>query len=276
MALNSMNNARMLQDMALVILEQGQKAVDPPTVGAGSVFTRDMNFFAGGHTEVDLEEDRKLQDVFATIETGNMNVGLELKADVRQLIAEAWLLNKLNLPTLRDMRELEVQVRTDEFRRAALPFFQPIETNYHGEVLGKTFDMGIAARLLSWDMFARDLQGQGFAFIYESPLNEADGIEVVRKYYESINILATGSKMDQTIATIFDHRGAAEEAISKGGKPEWLIPEDAREQADANASALTGLSQAAQIAQQGAGVASDMANATLALKQAGVDVPQAA
>ena len=34
MALNSLPDARMLQDMSLVILEQGQKSVDPPTIGA--------------------------------------------------------------------------------------------------------------------------------------------------------------------------------------------------------------------------------------------------
>lgn len=270
MALNSMNNARMLQDMALVILEQGQKAVDPPTVGAGSVFTRDMNFFAGGHTEVDLEEERSLKDVFATIETGNMNVGLELKADVRALIAEAWLLNKLNLPTLRDMRELEVQVRTDEFRRAALPFFNPIETNHHGLVLGTTFDMSIATKLMSWDMFSNELRGNGMAFSYESPLNDADGVEVVREYYEAVNIVAAGAKVNQTVATIFDIRKAAEDAISNGTKPEWLIPEDMREKADENATLATGLDQAAQVTQKAAGVSVDMANASVALQQAGL------
>jgi hypothetical protein len=275
MALNSLNNARMLQDMALVILEQGQKSVDPPTIGAGSVFTRDMNFFSGGHTEVDLEEDRSLKDVFATIETGRIDTGLQLKADVRQLIAEAWLYNKLNLPSLRDMRELEVQVRTDEFRRAVLPFFQPIESNYHDEVLGTTFAMAMASRLISWDMFSNELRGHDYAFTFESPLNEAEGLDIVRKYYEAINIVAAGSKVDQTVATIFDLRGAAEEAIARGTKPEWLIPEDQREQADQNATALNGLSQAATIAQTGAGVAADMANAKLALNQA-AQLPQAA
>jgi hypothetical protein len=112
--------------------------------------------------------------------------------------------------------------------------------------------------------------------VYESPLNEAEGVDIITKFNTSVQVLAAGSKVDQTVSTIFDMRRAAEEAISRGGKPEWLIPEDQREQADKNATALTGLDQAANIVQKGSGVMSDAANATLALKQAGIEVPQAA
>jgi hypothetical protein len=270
MALNALQDNRMLQDMALVILEQGQKAVDPPTIGSGQVFTRDLNMFAGGHTEVDLEQDQKLGDVFTTVETGRIDVGLELKQDVRNLIAEAWLLNKLMLPTLRDMREVEVMVRTEEFRRAALPFFQPIEVNYHGQVMGTTYDMGMNFGAIRAEMFTPDLRGAGVQFNFDSPLQEAEGKLIVGQYYEMVNIAATGAKMDQTVGNMIDFRGATEEAIARGTKPEWLIPEDQREQADQQAAVVNGLDQGAAIAQKGAAVSADLANATLALKQAGI------
>jgi hypothetical protein len=272
MALNSLRNSIMLQDMALVILEQGQKAVDPPTIGASMIFTRDINMFSGGHTEVDLDPDAKLQDKFTTVETGRIDVGLELKADVRELIAEAWLLNKLTLPTLRDMRELEVQVRTDEFRRAALPFFNPIESNYHGLVLGTTFDMALLTGQITWDMFNRDLRSGnvGMGFVYESPLNQAEGLEIVREYYEAVNIMTSGTSLDKTVANIFNLRQAAEDAISRGTRPEWVIPEEQRAQADQQADVVSGLTQAAQIAQGAAGTVADVGNATMVAQQAGL------
>lgn len=273
MALNSMPDARMLQDMALVILEQGQKAVDPPTVGSAQVFTRDLNMFAGGHTEVDLEQDQKLQDVFTTVETGRIEVGMELKADVRNLIAEAWLLNKLMLPHLTNMREAEVMVRTEEFRRAALPFFQPVEVNYHGEVFGTTYDVAVNFGTIRPEMFTADLRGQGVGFTFSSPLQEAEGKLIVGEYYEMVNIAATGAKMDQTVANMIDFRGATEMAIARGTRPEWLIPEDQRQQADQQAAVVSGLDQGAKIAQQGAAVSADLANATLAMKQAGIAPP---
>lgn len=275
MALNSLPDARMLQDMALVIIEQGQKAVDPPTLGAAQVFTRDMNFFAGGHTEVDLEDGQRLRDVFATIDTGNMGVGLELKQDVRSLIGEAWLLNKLMLPTLRDMREVEVMVRTDEFRRAALPFFQPIETSYHGELLGCTLEMGAALNLIPPGTFGGAFEGKETSFIFSSPLNEAEGAEIVQAYNSAINIVSAGAQIDQTVASIFNLRKAAEDALARGTKPEWLIPEDEREEAAAEAEQISGLTKGAEIARQAAGVTADVASASMAADQAGLAMPAA-
>jgi len=270
MALNSLPDARMLQDIALTVLEQGQKANDPPTIGAGNVFTRDMNFFAGGHTEVDLEEGQKLGDVFTTIETGNFNAGLEIKADVRNLLAEAWLLNKLMLPTLRDMRELEVQVRTDEFRRAALPFFKPIDTNYHNQVLGVVYKVAANMRIINPAMFAAELGDRPVAFTFDSPLNEAEGTEIVRAYYEALNIVGAGAKVDATVANIFDLRKATEDALSRGTRAEWLIPEDQREEAANQADVVSGLTQGAQIAREAAGVTADVSAASMAAQQAGL------
>jgi hypothetical protein len=277
MALGALSDARMLQDMALVIIEQGQKAVDPPTLGAGNVFTRDINFFAGGHTEVDLEPTQKIGDVFTTLDTGQrLDTGLELKQDVRNGITEAMLLNKLMLPSLRDMREVEVMVRTEEFRRAALPFFQPIELNRHSPLLSTAWQVAQNMGIIHPDMFTAELRGRETRFTFESPLNEAEGKIIVQKYNDSLNILAAGAQVDKSVATIFDIRKATEEALSQGGKPEWLVPENERRQADQNAQVVSGLAQGADIARQAAGVTADVANASMAAQQAGLAPPPAA
>jgi len=270
-ALNSLADARMLQDMALVLLEQGQKAVDPPTIGDSQVFTRDMNFMAGGHTEVDLGEARRLQDVFATIDTGQrINVGVEMKQDVRNLLAEAWLLNKLMLPTLRDMREVEVMVRTEEFRRAALPFFAPIEEQYHKPLLSMAFDTMATMGMFPAGMFPQELRGNEVDFSFESPLNEAEGRKVVEKFFSDLQVLAAGAQVDQTVSQIYDVRQAAEDAILATGKPEWLKSEEERKQGKADAEAVQQLRLGAQVAREGAGVVSDVANASMTAQQAGM------
>lgn len=270
-ALNSIADARMLQDMALVLLEQGQKAVDPPTIGDGQVFTRDMNFMAGGHTEVDLGEAKSLRDVFATIDTGQrLSVGIEMKQDVRNLIAESWLLNKLMLPTLRDMREVEVMVRTEEFRRAALPFFAPIEEQYHKPLLSMAFDTMTTMGIISAEMFPPELRGNEVDFSFESPLNEAEGRKVVEKFFSDLQVLAAGAQVDQTVAQIYDVRQAAEDAILATGKPEWIKSEDERKQGKEDANAVQQLTMGAQVAREGAGVVSDVANASMAAQQAGM------
>lgn len=271
MAINSLSDARMLQDMALVLLEQGQKAVDPPIIGDGNVFTRDLNIFAGGFTEVDLGEGKKLGDVMTTLDTGErIAVGLDMKQDVRALLAESWLMNKLMLPTLRDMREVEVMVRTEEFRRAALPFFQPIETNYHAQLLSVTFDVAVNMRVIKDTDFPRELAGSDITFTFDSPLNDAEGNALIQKYHESLGIIGAGAQIDQSIRNIFDLRKATEETLAKGIKPEWIIPEDQREQAAQDAATEKQFAEAANVAQTAAATTADLANAQLAAQNAGM------
>jgi hypothetical protein len=72
-----------------------------------------------------------------------------MRQDVRNMIAESFLINKLMLPNAREMTAFETQARLDEYRRAALPFFGPIESEYHLKLLEVTFDMMLANKRLS-------------------------------------------------------------------------------------------------------------------------------
>lgn len=271
MALNSLPDARMLQDVALVILEQGQKAVDPPIIGSGQVFTRDLQFYAGGFTEVDLADEQKLGDVMTTLDTGQrINVGFELKADVRALITESWLLNRLMLPSLRDMTATETAVRTEEFRRAALPFFQPIEANYHEPLLDVTFQVASNMGLISAEMFPPEMRDKDAHFTFTSPLNEAEGQKIVQQFNTVLQIAASAAQIDKTAINLLDIRKATEEALVAGGKVEWLIPEDQRQSADEEADIVSGLGKGAEIAREGAGVMADVANANIAAQNAGM------
>lgn len=275
--MHALADARMLQDMALVILEQGQKAVDPPVVVSGSVFSRDFNAYAGGVTEADLDTGQKLGDVMEVLDTGQrINVGLELKQDVRALIAESMLLNKLMLPSLREMREVEVMVRTEEFRRAALPFFQPIQTSYHEPVLSLALDMMFHLRMVTGDMLPPELRETEGTFAFVSPLDEAEGRKTIEAFYAQAQILAAGAQVDQTVATLWDARKATETAITATGRPEFLIPEGKRKDAKDQAEQVAAVQRAGQLAQQGAGVVADVSNAAVAAQNAGLAPAQAA
>mgnify|MGYP006348570309 FL=1 len=271
LTLNGLANARMLQDMSLVLLEQGQKAVDPPIVVSGSVFTRDFNAFPGGVTEVDLNEGQKLQDAMQVLYTSQrINVGLELKQDTRNMIAESLLLNRLMLPQLRDMREVEVMVRTEEFRRAALPFFQPIQSQMHEQLLSVSFQMAVHMKMITPDMIPSELQGKRTQWAFTSPLNEADARVELDKFNNSVQVIATGATVDQTIGTIFNARKATEDTIIALDRPQWLVPEDERAEKEEQANLVKQLGAAADIAQRGSGAVADMANAKVAAEQAGM------
>ena len=269
--MNGLSDARMLQDMALVILEQGQKAVDPPVVVSGSVFSRDFNAYAGGVTEADLENGQKLGDVMEVLDTGQrINVGLELKQDVRSLIAESMLLNKLMLPSLREMREVEVMVRTEEFRRAALPFFAPIQTSYHEPVLSLGLEMMFNLRMLTVDMLPPELRGAESTFAFVSPLDEAEGRKTIEAFNYQAQIIATGAQVDPGVAQLWDAMKATETALTATGRPEFLIAEDKRKAVKDEAAQVAAATRAGQLAQQGAGVVADVSNASIASQNAGL------
>ncbi len=276
-AINALPDSRMLQSLARIILEQGEKAVDPPMVGDVEAFTRDQNLYAGGFTYVDLPEGRALQDVMTTINTSQgLQQGMELKQDVRALITDAFLLNKLYLPSARDMRELEVAVRTEEFRRAALPFFTPIETEYHTPLLEEVFGRCMLMGIIDPNIFPQSLRGSDLHFTFNSPLNEAEGKKLVESYNLAVQTIAAGSQVDQTVGNLFNMRRATLDAVRGGGAPpEWLLSPKEVKQKDAEADQTKALTQAAAIANAGAGTISNVAQATMAAQQAGLVNPNA-
>lgn len=271
-ALNSLPDARMIQDLSRIILEQGEKAVDPPLIGSGEIFVRDLNFYAGGFTQVDLPEDARLQDKMTTLETsGGIGIGLDLKQDVRAMLSEAWLLNKLYMPNVREMTAYETDQRVQEFRRAALPFFSPIDASYHGPLLDMLLQMKMHMGEIDPMALPSELHGADTRFTFNSPLNEAEGRKMVAALQESIQLVGAAAQIDNTVANLVDFREATMDGVrGTGAPPEWFYPEKVRKAKDQEAEQAKRLQQAAQLAQGGAGVAADVANATIAARNAGI------
>lgn len=277
-AMNALPDIRALQSLARIIIEQGEKGIDPPIVGSVEVFTRDINLYAGGFTFADVPEGRSLKDVVTTLDTSQgLEKGLEMKQDLRALITDAFLLNKLYLPSARDMRELEVAVRTEEFRRAALPFFTPIETEYHTPLLGMIFDRAVLMGLIPPETFTADQRNTEVRFTFNSPLNEAEGKKLVEAYQIATQAIAAGSQVDHTVANLFDIRQATLDAVRGGGAPaEWMVSPKQRAEKDAEAKTSQQITQANAILQQGADAATNVATAVGAAKQAGIMPPDGA
>lgn len=270
--INALPDGRMLQMLARIILEQGEKAVDPPTIGKGDIFRDAVNLYAGGMTYVDLDADEKIQDVFQTLKTGDgLPAGMEMKQDVRNLIAEAFLLNKLMLPSTKDMTAFETNARLDEYRRAALPFFGPIESEYHLPLLDVGFQIAVRNRAFNFREMPEALQDGDVTFSFESPLNTAEGRKNVVAFQESVQLLAGASQFDKAIPSTMDFKQMTKDAVKGTGAPaDWFADEEVQQSAEDAQGTVDGLTQAAAALQGGAGVASQVADATIKLQQAGL------
>lgn len=271
LAINSLPDMRMMNQITLTILEQAEKSIDPPMIADGDIFNRDMNLFSGGLTQVDLPADQKLQDKFTTISTAeNFGPALQVKQDVREAVAEGWLLNKLFLPRMTDARELEVATRNEEFRRAALPFFTPLETEYHAPILGTAFDLAREMRVIRPDAFPPELQDRDIQFTFESPLKEIEGRKVVESFFASVQIAGAAAEIEQKVDSI-DWSRASEDAIrGAGAQPDWMLDERQKKEKRDEAAQLQNLQKGAAVAREGAAVVADMANATMAAEAAGL------
>lgn len=280
-AINALPDGRMLQALARIILEQGEKALDPPMLGRGEAFRDAINIYAGGFTMLDIEPDEDIRHAFQTIETGNIAAGMEMKADVRELIAESFLLNKLFLPDTREMTAFETNARLAEYRRSALPFYGPIEAEYNLQLLdvgftmainNRAFDFGTAPDLLKGYLQREDGEPDGeLTFSFESPLSTAEGRALVASYQESIQIIAGAGQFDQSIPTGYDFKKMTKDAVKGTGAPaDWEKNEEAVADAEEQQTQINNLTQTATALREGAGVATDVAGATVALKEAGL------
>lgn len=272
-AMNALPDGRMVQSMARVLLEQGEKAVDPPYVAKGEIFRNDVfDIRAGGLTYVDLEDDADIRQQMMEISAGrNVGFGIDLKQDVRNLMAEAFLLNKLTLPNVREMTAYEVQQRMDEFRRAALPFFQPIESEYHLPLLDIAFSLAVHRGAIRADRFPEELQGREVTFTFESPLNAAEGRQKVAAFQESLQITAASAQFDDAIPAMLDLRKMTKDAVrGTGAEVDWIKSDQQQADEAQRRGQAQALREAAAIAREGAGITQDVANATMAAQQAGL------
>jgi len=268
--INCLPDGRMLQQLAAILLESGEKAIDPPMIAKDNLFRDGYRSYAGGLTMADLDDDQHLQDVFAVVEhKGQLAFGLEMKQDVRQLISEAFLLNKLMLPTAHEMTAFETQARLDEFRRAALPFFGPIESEYHLKLLDVTFEMLLANQ--AFPEMPDELKGTDVTFKFEGPLNTLEGRQQVAAFNESIQIIAAGAQFNPKLPQRYDLDKMTDDAVrGTGAAPDWFVDEEVMKKlAEENAQA-DGLAKAAELLNAGGVTATNVGQGAQAMQQAGL------
>lgn len=267
--LNCLPDGRMLQQLAMIILETGERAIDPPIVAKDNLFRDGYRAYAGGLTMADLDGKESLDDVIKVMEQrGQLGFGVEMKQDVRALISESMLLSKLFLPSTKDMTAFETQARIDEVRRAALPFFGPYESEFNLPICDVTFEMMINARAIP--PTPESLDNSEITFKFQGPLNTLEGRQTIQAGTESMSFIEAASKLDPATRADYDVRKITQDVVrGTGAKPDWFIDQ---EQADQNKETIDQTGQAVQAATLlagGAEAAGNVADATLKLQQAG-------
>lgn len=271
-AVAALPDARLIQAMTLTMQEMGEKAVSPPMVTPGDVIRSDVNIFAGGITTYDAEYDERLGEVLRPINMGNQggfNFGMELRNDVKEMIKEAFYLNKIALPQIgKEMTAFEVGQRVTEYVRQALPLFEPMETEYNGALCEATFDLMFRNGAFgSYKDIPQSVRGQDIQFKFESPLHSLLEQQKVSAFQNSRALIAEAMAVDHGAVNILDWRKALRDALEGGGTPAgWMRSDGAMVDLDKLAAQQAQMQQVLQTMSSGADVAKKIGDAGQSLQ----------
>ena len=256
-------DARLIQSMTRVLLEAGEKATNPPMLAVQDAIRSDISIYAGGVTWVDAEYDERLGEVLRplTQDKSGIPMGIEMQQDVRQMIAEAFYLNKLNLPQPGpEMTAYEVGQRVQEYIRQAMPIFEPMETEYNGALCEMTFEVLLRAGAFgSPQDMPRQLHGVDIQFVFESPLRDATERAKGQRMIEAQQFVAQAASIDQSAPAIIDVKAALRDVLTAIGIPaKWTRSEATVAEMEAQQQAAQQQQQFLAAAQQGADVAATL------------------
>ena len=224
-------DARLIQAMTSVLLDAGEKAVNPPMIAVQEAIRSDLSVYAGGVTWVDEKYDERMGEVLRpmTIDRSGIPLGIDMRRDTAAMINEAFYLNKLTLPQMGpEMTAYEVGQRVQEYVRQALPLFEPVEHDYNGAMCEETFTLlqRYGAFGSPYDL-PESLRGQEIHFKFESPLHEAIEKQEGAKFMESAQMLQVASEVDPMVVANVDIHKAFRDVITSIKAPaDWLVGEE--------------------------------------------------
>lgn len=224
-------DARLLQAMTYTLLEAGEKHTNPPMIAVQEAIRSDVSVYAGGITWVDAAYDERLGEVLRplTQDKSGMPLGIDMARDSRAMLAEAFYLNKLNLPQRApEMTAYEVGQRIQQYIRDALPLFEPMELEYNGAICEETFSLLLRNGAFGspYDL-PKSLRGADIQFKFESPLHEAIEREKGNRLLEAEQFVAGAVQLDPSAVFLLDAKTALREVLNGIGVPaSWVHTEE--------------------------------------------------
>lgn len=266
-AVAGLADARLLQSITLVLLEAGEKAVNPPTIAVQDAIRSDIQLFAGGTTWVDADYDEKMGEVLRPIsqdKTG-LSFGLEMVRDLRMQMKEAWFLSKLNMPSVngKEMTAYEVGQRVQEYIRNALPLFEPMETDYNGQLCEVDLQLLMRADPAIMAKAPDSMRGQEIEFVFESPLRDATEKQKMGNFLEASQVITQAMQLDPSVSFLTDIPKATRDVLSAVMPADWMRTESEVERMQQNAAMAAEQAKMLELMERGSQVAKTTSEAAI-------------
>lgn len=262
-------DARLIQAMTLTLLEASEKLADPPMKATSEAIRSDLQIYAGGVTWVDATYDERLgtalEPIYQPAAGQNLTGGVQMRADVREMINKAFYLDSLSLPPsdVREMTAFEVGQRISEWIRRAMPIFEPMEFEYNGQICEGTFELLLRNGAFgSLNDIPQSLRNQDVGFQFASPLHESIDKQRAQTFLEAKAALAQAADLDPAAAYILNAKDTLRDVLNAIGCPPVWIREPQEVQAmEAQAAQQQAAMSMAQGSLAGAQIAQGLGSA---------------
>lgn len=261
-------DAQTMQDMTRVILEAGEKAVNPPMIAQQQAVLGGVNIYAGGVTWADKNYDERTGETLRALQLGGEpKLGMLMRQDVREVLNSAWFLNKLFLPQQGQMTAEEIDKRNQEFLRVSQPIVEPAEPERNGLTLDLTMRMALRIGYYGpLNEMPEELQGQMIGFEYDNPIADVRKSLNTMQFRQTVGLAIETSQVDKGIGDILNVRDGFRAAAEGIGAPaEWLKDDDEMAQIDAENAKKAQIQQGIETANAGGVAATNVGKGVQAL-----------
>ena len=227
-------DARLLQAITYTLMEATEKAAAPPYLAVENVIKSDLSLYANGVTWIDGEYDERTGEALRPMEQDfrGMMHGIQMGVDTRTMIHKSFYLDALTLPQRTpEMTAYEVGQRVQEYIRAALPLFEPMEQDYNGQLCDESYEVlwrhGAMGDPRLWPKKIRPgYGGPGLDFNFESPLHDLIDQQKGDLFQRGGALIAGALSLDPSASAVPKADIALREALSGIGWPAgWMRTE---------------------------------------------------
>jgi hypothetical protein len=266
-------DARLIQQQALAILEAAEKQINPPLIAVEDAIRGDIGLGSREITWVDKAYDDRTGDPLRPLELGkNFGLGVESLLRTEQQLTRAFFLDVLRLPdTRRSKSTVEVQFLIDEYIRAALPLFAPMQSEYNEAFLFECDKLIELAGGYNGRAMPEEVKRAGIQYQWDNPLSDmqermkAQTVGELSQLAQTVAALEASTAQSPALQQI-DTRKMFREAALGIGASQWMLSEDDQKRAAdaaANAGQMKALIDAApniaKVVDSGVNAASAMA-----------------
>ena len=246
--MTALPDARMIETLARILLEAGEKAVDPPLIATEEA-VRDISTGAGGVSWIDYAYDEKLGEALRPLKiSGDMRTGFAMRQDLRELLKSGFYIDKLTLPEAgKDMTAYEVARRLEEHVRNLLPIFEPIEVEYNSRLLDKAFTLLRNMNTFDLASMPDALSKRDITWAFESPIQQASSRLLAERAQETLTAVHEAKQFGLiTASPVYEDQVFKDRIRGIGGPATWrktAAEEQAEAEAAENRRRLAGMAQ---------------------------------